>query len=198
MEPATLSAPLVVPPTPDALAAAVASWPKTDWHFVLVHPFLDPENSHPVAIAQYDEALDSVVVAGPDGLRAQTAFVREETTREYLWRRGWTDRTVAFVAARDGRREPAIRPTPSTAPEPSPQDLAVLAALREASLLAGRSVAPTVVGRTSPGSSLLPDVLRASLDRLVSLGLATRTGSGAVVLYLPTDAGLAADVSSAA
>lgn len=148
----------------DTAPVPATTWPDNGWQFALVHPELDPDNSHPVAVALYDEALDSVVVPGPDGTRRQTVFCREATTREWLWRRGWIDLTEQFVAARDGKAATSLADLLAAACEATPS-----------------GVTPAHIATTH---GLVAADVRDALDALVASGEAERRG-GAVAFYRP-------------
>jgi hypothetical protein len=153
----------------------VASWPTApDWNHALANLTVAPDDTHAIAVPCYDECVDSKVVLLPDGSRRHVAFVREATTRDYLWRRGWVDQTAEFVALRTHARfvadEVAIA---------GKDDEAILAAI--ASSDAPRGVTALFLTRTL---KLEPGVVESRLAALVAAGSVDRVGEGGpVVLY---------------
>lgn len=153
----------------------VASWPtEPAWNYAMVNPVIDPDGTHPIAVACYDEALDSKVVVLPDGTRRHVAFVREATTRDYLFRRGWVDRTDEFRAC----RELAAKETTATT-SAAEVEATLLAAIRSSD--APRGVTTLFLSRAS---KLAIDEIEPRLAALVASGKIERVGEGGpVVLY---------------
>lgn len=160
-------------------AQIVASWPtEPAWNFALVNPTVAPDDTHPIAVSCYDEALDSRVVYLPDGSRRHVAFVREETTADYLWRRGWVKQTEEFraLAAKVAAGEAEAKSVEQLAAE---RDAAILTAIRESS--APRGVTTLFLARST---KLSIDDVDARLAALVASGKVERIGEGGpVVLF---------------
>lgn len=88
-----------MPEAKPSAAEIIKSWPtEPAWNHAVVNPLVGPDDTHAIAVPCYDECVDSKVVLLPDGSRRHVAFVREETTKTYLWRRGWADQTEEFKA----------------------------------------------------------------------------------------------------
>lgn len=163
---------------PEAQPSAVeivASWPtEPAWNYALVNPTVAPDDTHAIAVPCYDECVDSKVVLLPDGTRRHVAFVREETTRSYLWRRGWVDQTEAFAALRvhaafvGGEAEVDAK-----------LDDAILAAIKGSD--APRGVTSLFLSRAIKAEQSVVD---ARLAALVTAGKLDRVGEGGpVVLF---------------
>ena len=163
---------------PDSSPSAVeivASWPvEPAWNYAVVNLTVAPDDTHPIAVPCYDECLDSVVVILPDGSRRHVAFVREATTKDYLWRRGWEDQTEAFAATRA-----LAKADRDEAGSLAKDDEAILAAIAGAE--APRGVTALFLSRTL---KLEPNVVESRLTVLVAAGSVDRVGEGGpVVLY---------------
>ena len=165
--------------------ATMADWPKErPWDFALVNPVLDAGNAHPIAVAMYDESLDACAATCPDGSRAMVAFCKQQTTRDWLWRRGWADKTAEFVAYRDNVALPAEhKPTPQ-ADAGDGLDVQVLAALVSTRDRSPKGVTPMYLSRAL---KLDISLAEAQLDAMVDDGRVAKSGSGAVVLYRIAD-----------
>ena len=160
-------------------AQIVASWPTEPvWNHALVNPVVAPDDTHPMSFSCYDEAGDTRVVFLPDGSRRHVAFVREQTTRDYLWRRGYVDQTEAFRAlAADLDRSKNAAAT--EAERIAEIEATILAAVRSSD--APRGVTALFVARTT---KLALDVVEPRLAALVAGGKIERVGEGGpVVLF---------------
>lgn len=149
-------------------AQIVASWPtEPAWNHALVNLTVAPDDTHAIAVPCYDECVDSKVVLLPDGSRRHVAFVREETTRTFLWRRGWVDQTDAFKALlATGSAEAGV-------------DEEILLAIRGSD--APRGVTSLFLTRAT---KLDPAVVDARLAALAAEGRVEKVGEGGpVVLF---------------
>ena len=155
----------------------VASWPiEPSWNYAVVNVIVAPDDTHPIAVPCYDECVDSVVAYLPDGSRRHVAFVREQTTRDYLWRRGWVDQTEAFATLREVAKAEA-----EAAGASAFHDSAILEAVAGSD--APRGVTALFLTRAT---KLDPKVVDERLAALVASGALDRVGDGGpVVLYRP-------------
>ena len=165
-------------PKPSALDI-VASWPtEPAWNHALVNVTVAPDGTHPIAVPCYDECVDSKVALLPDGSRRHVAFVREATTKDYLWRRGWVDQTEAFKAllgAEAARAEDAAKADGANAMI----DDAILSAVRGSE--APRGVTSLFLTRATKLDAAVVD---ARLAALAADGRIEKVGEGGpVVLF---------------
>ena len=151
----------------------VATWPtEPEWNFALVNVVVAPDDTHPIAVPCYDECVDSKVVFLPDGSRRHVAFVREATTKEYLWRRNWIDMTADFMAI---KKKAAIEQ--KEANKGVEHDPAILAVLGAAESKQGATA--LFVGRQT---KLSASVVEHRLAQLVASGEIERIGEGGPVI----------------
>ncbi len=168
-----------MPEAKPTAAEIVASWPtEPAWNHAVVNLTVAPDDTHAIAVPCYDECVDSKVVLLPDGSRRHVAFVREATTKDYLWRRGWLDQTDEFVALRTHVR--FVRDeAEALAKDDGATDAAILAAVAGSD--APRGVTALFLSRSL---KLEPGVVESRLGALVAAGSIARVGEGGpVVLY---------------
>lgn len=153
----------------------VASWPtEPAWNHALVNLTVAPDDTHAIAVPCYDECVDSKVVLLPDGSRRHVAFVREATTKDYLWRRGWVDQTEAFAALRGHARFVG-----GEAEADAKLDESILTSIRGSD--APRGVTSLFLSRAIKAEQPVVD---ARLAALVAAGKLDRVGEGGpVVLF---------------
>lgn len=168
-----------MPEAKPSAAEIVKSWPTSPaWNHAVVNPTVSPDDTHAIAVPCYDECVDSVVAILPDGSRRHVAFVREETTRTFLWRRGWVDQTEAFkalLAAEAARVEDAAKADGTNAA----LDDAILLAIRGSE--APRGVTSLFLTRATKLDAAVVD---ARLAALAADGRIEKVGEGGpVVLF---------------
>jgi hypothetical protein len=168
-----------MPEAKPTAAEIVASWPtEPAWNHAVVNLTVAPDDTHAIAVPCYDECVDSKVVLLPDGSRRHVAFVREATTKDYLWRRGWVDQTEAFVALL-AEAHTAHGEAEAAAKESDAVLAAILAAVAGSD--APRGVTALFLTRSL---KLEPGVVESRLGALVAAGSIDRVGEGGpVVLY---------------